>query len=272
VALKNIPDPGFSADDGSADPALAEALDAWRTAAGAPGAEQRVLEALAEARLLVPVVAVLGALPLAPPGGPPPGPQGPEGESRTDESGLRRDKSSEMAVPTLTSPGGRRALPAFTGTEALARWNPQARPVAVPLRQALQALAHEKADTLVLDIAGPVTFQLTGPALRALAEGRTSTDPATDPQVKAALRTLLTAEPDVAGAHLAAGGPGSDATLALTLTADVAVDPGASAAAVRRLAGALAADEALRSRLVRGLELALLPPGSVLPEGALYRR
>ncbi|NLU75170.1 SseB family protein [Streptomyces sp. HNM0575] len=253
MALKNIPDPGFADDTGAADPALAEALAAWRSAPGEPGAERRVLEALAGARLLVPVVAVLG-------------------ESHVDESGLRREKTSDMAVPTLTSPGGRRALPAFTSTDALARWNAQARPVAVPLHQALQALAHEQADTLVLDLAGPVTFQVTGPALRALAEGRTATDAAADPQVTAALRTLLAGRPEVAGAHLAPGGPGSDGTLALTLTDAAAADPGTAAATVRGLAEALASDEALRSRLVRGLELALLPPGTALPEGALYRR
>lgn len=253
VPLKNIPDPGFAADTGSADPALAEALAAWQAAPGGPGAEQRVLEALAGGRLLVPVVAVLG-------------------EAETDESGLRRDKTSDMAVPTLTSPGGRRALPAFTSTETLARWNAEARPVAVPLGQALRALVQERADTLVLDLAGPVTYQLTGAALRALAEGRTSTDPAADPQVTAALRAVLEAEPDVAGAFLAPGGPVADATLALTLTPDAAADSATATATVRRLAGALASDETLRSRLVRGLELALLPPGSTLPEDALHRR
>ena len=35
VALKNIPDPGFSDDDGSADPALAAALAAWQRDTGA---------------------------------------------------------------------------------------------------------------------------------------------------------------------------------------------------------------------------------------------
>ena len=125
---KNIPDSPFSDDDGSADPALRAALGAWaedRTAHGP------VLEALAEARLLVPVVAVLG-------------------EVEEDENGLRREKTSDMAVPTLKA-GHRTALPAFTSTEALALWDPEARPVAVPLHQALQAAAHEKADTIVLD-------------------------------------------------------------------------------------------------------------------------
>jgi hypothetical protein len=242
VALKNIPDPGFSDDDGTADPALQAALAAWsedRTA------EQPVLEALRGARLLVPVVAVLG-------------------EAEEDaETGLRREKTSDMAVPTLTA-GSRRALPAFTSIASLARWDPAARPVAVPLHQALQAAAHEKADTLVLDLAGPVPYQLSGPALLALAEGRTSTDPLADPAVTEALRAALAAEPAVLRAHLGPG-RGSDGTLALLLAADTA-----PAEAGRRVAQALAADDVLRARLVRGLDLALLPAGAAAPGEPFY--
>lgn len=242
MALKNIPDSGFSDDDGTADPALEAALAAW---AGDRTREQPVLEALKGARLLVPVVAVLG-------------------EVEEDENGLRREKTSDMAVPTLTA-GDRRALPAFTSTASLALWDPQARPVAVPLHQALQAAAHEKADTVVLDLAGPVTYQLTGRALLALAEGRTSTDPLEDPAVTDAVRAAVAADPDVLRAHL---GPGrADGTLALVLAPDT--DPGEAA---RRVAGALAADETLRARLVRGLDLALLPAGAVPPGEPLYVR
>ncbi|MEW2630484.1 SseB family protein [Streptomyces sp. NPDC048389] len=244
MALKNIPDPGFSDDDGTADPALEAALAAW---AEDRTAEQPVLEALRGARLLVPVVAVLGEV---------------EEDAAT---GLRREKTSDMAVPTLTA-GSRRALPAFTSIASLARWDPEARPVAVPLHQALQAAAHEKADTLVLDLAGPVTYQLNGPALLALAEGRTSTDPLVDPAVTGALRTALAAEPAVLRAHLGRGRD-SDGTLALVLAADTApVEAG------RRVAQALAADDVLRARLVRGLDLALLPAGAAAPGEPFYVR
>ncbi|MGC5344932.1 SseB family protein [Streptomyces sp. DT24] len=242
MELKNIPDPGFSDDDGTADPALTSALAAWaqdRTAVGP------VLEALAGARLLVPVVAVLG-------------------EVEEDERGLRREKTSDMAVPTLQA-GDRRALPAFTSTAALARWDPGARPVAVPLRQALQAAAHEKADTVVLDLAGPVAFELTGSALRALAEGRTSADPLDDPAVTSAVREAVAAEPTVLRAHL---GPGrADGTLALVLAPDAA-----PAEAARRVAEALAGSEVLRARLVRGLDLALLPAEATAPGEPLFTR
>lgn len=242
MALKNIPDSAFSDDDGAAAPELTAALAAW---AEDRSAEPRVLAALKDARLLVPVVAVLG-------------------EAEEDENGLRHEKSSDMAVPTLQA-GDRRALPAFTSVTALARWNPEARPVAVPLHQALRAAAHERADTVVIDLAGPVPYQLTGPALLALAEGRTSTDPLADPAVGAAVRSAVAAEPAVLRAHL---GPGAaDGTLALVL--DPAAHP---AEAARRIAESLAADDVLRARLVRGLDLALLPAGATPPGEPLFVR
>ncbi|MBT2384760.1 SseB family protein [Streptomyces sp. ISL-11] len=245
--LKNIPDPGFSDDDGSADVALAEALAAWAATPADPAVEGRVLTCLRAARLLVPVVAVLG-------------------EVETGPDGLKREKTSDMAVPTLQAPDGRKALPAFTSIEMLARWRADARPVAVPLHQALQAAAHEKADTIVLDLAGPVTYQLTGPALLALAEGRTSVDPLTDPSVADALRSVLVAEPGVLRAHL---GPARDAdgTLALTL-----VEDSAHHEVVRRVAQALAANDVLRGRLVQGLDMALVPAGAALPGEPLFQR
>ncbi|WP_433888295.1 SseB family protein [Streptomyces sp. CA-111067] len=244
MALKNIPDPGFSADDGTADPALAAALAGY---ARDRGTEPAVLDALHGARLLVPVVAVLG-------------------EAETGEDGLRREKSSDMAVPTIQAPDGRRALPAFTSTEALARWRPDARPVAVPLPQALQALAHEGADTLLIDLAGPVTYELTGSALRAAALGPDRVAPLDDPAVREALREAVAAEPGVVRAHLTPGA-GSDGTLGLVLAPDA--DPALTG---RGIADALAGNEVLRAALVQGLDLALLPPGAALPGEPLFVR
>ncbi|WP_415948714.1 SseB family protein [Streptomyces sp. KLOTTS4A1] len=249
MAKKNIPDSGYANDDGSAAPELSAALGAWakdRT----PESESRVLGALMDARLLVPVVAVLGEVEPA----------------TAAANGLKREKNSDMAVPTLKA-GNRTALPAFTSTHALALWDPEARPVAVPMRQALSAAAHEKADTIVLDLAGPVPYELPRRALYALAEGRTSTDPLTDPAVTGAVRAVVAAEPAVLRAHLGAAAQ-SDGTLALVL------DPTAAPAQVaQRIARALAHDETLRARLIRGLDLALLPPEAAPPAGEpLYLR
>jgi hypothetical protein len=241
VALKNIPDPGFSDDDGSADTALAAALTNYGEGRAT---DAEVVAALRGARLLVPVVAVLG-------------------EAETGPDGLRREKSSDMAVPTIQAPDGRRALPAFSSTEALARWRPDARPVAVPLRQALEALAHEQADTLLIDLAGPVAYELTGAALRAAGGGGTA--PLDDPAVRDALRAALAQEPGVVRAHLAPGRPGTDGTLGLVLAPDADV-----ALTARRLSATLAADPTLRATLLTGLDLALFPPSTTPPGTPLY--
>ncbi len=101
---------GHPDDTGEPDPALAAALTAY---AADPAREPEVLAALAEARLLVPVVAALG-------------------ESETGADGLVRDKSADMATVLMRGADGRTALLAFTGLDALHRWDPEARPVPVP--------------------------------------------------------------------------------------------------------------------------------------------
>ncbi|WP_052850727.1 SseB family protein [Streptomyces avicenniae] len=247
MALKNIPQPAFAGDDGSADPTVRDALDAWSRD---PAAEPALLTALADARLLVPVVAVLG-------------------EAEEGPDGLRREKHSDMAVLTLALPDGRRALPVFTATATLARWRPDARPVAVTTGQALRAAVQENAGALVLDVAGPVTYELSGPALRAVLTGAAAdpgASPAATEAVASAVAAVLRAEPAVRAARLVPGGQ-ADGTLALAL------DPGApTGEAATRLARALAADTVLRVHLVRGLQLAVLPPGAPFPGEPTYRR
>ncbi|MGW4892397.1 SseB family protein [Kitasatospora sp. NPDC004240] len=244
---KNIPDPGFAGDDGAADPALAEALARWsqdRTA------EPDVLAALTPSRLMVPIVAVLG-------------------EVETDENGLRHEKTSDMAVPVIEAADGRRALPAFTSLETLARWRADARPAPVAAPQAAMVAVSERADTLLVDPAGPVAFQLSGARLRALAENRPYLAPAADPQVREAVRGLLAGEPKVVAGLLA---PYEDADGLLA----VVLEPGLSQEdvqeAVRRIGQALVADPVLRVRLDRGLNLAVLPPDARLPGEPLYTR
>lgn len=144
-----IPDPGFAGDDGAADAALTAALTAYDAG---EGDRAGVLGALGSARLLVPVVAVLG-------------------EMEVDEHGLAHDKSSDMATVLMTRPDGRRGLLAFTSTASLAGWNAEARPVPAAASTAAQAAIQEGADALVLDVSGPVRFALDGEDLRAVAAG-----------------------------------------------------------------------------------------------------
>lgn len=127
---------GAPDDTGDADPALAAALAAY---AADPAREPEVLAALAEARLLVPVVATLG-------------------EAETGPDGLVRDKSADMATVLLRGADGRLALLAFTGLETMRRWDPAARPVPVPARTAALAAIQDGAAALLVDVAGPVTY------------------------------------------------------------------------------------------------------------------
>ena len=64
-----------------------------------------MLGRLQDARLLVPVVALLG-------------------EVEHDEQGLAHDKTSDMAAVLMKGRDGRTALLAFTGTASLQAWNP----------------------------------------------------------------------------------------------------------------------------------------------------
>ena len=140
--------PSFPGDDGSADETLRAAMAACHDAAP----DAAVLVLLQQARVLVPVVAVLG-------------------ESEIGPDGLEREKSSDMAAVMVTSSSGRPGLLAFTGLDALIAWDPGARPVPVTAQLAAQAAVQQGAGALVVDIAGPATVVVQGDDLAGLAAG-----------------------------------------------------------------------------------------------------
>jgi hypothetical protein len=135
---------GFDHDDGSVDPVLGQAL--LERDQGA------ILLALTKARLLVPVVAMLG-------------------EVEYDERGLAHDKTSDMAVALLQGQDGRNALLAFTSTDSLARWSPEARPMPAQAQLVATAAVQEGAAAIVLDVAGPAPAVLETDDVRRLAAG-----------------------------------------------------------------------------------------------------
>jgi hypothetical protein len=150
--MRSIPDPGFPDDTGEAPAALTAALTAYD--ADPDALHGATLQVLQDARLLVPVVAVLG-------------------EVERDEAGLAHDKTSDMATVLMRGRDGRTALLAFTGSDALRRWDPQARPVPVPARRAAEAAVQDGAQALVVDVAGPVMFVVETEDLHELAQGHT---------------------------------------------------------------------------------------------------
>ena len=144
-----IPDPGFAGDTGAAPEAVTSALSAY---AADRRRHAETLAVLLDSRVLVPVVALLG-------------------EVEVDEAGLAHDKSSDMATVLMTGRDGRRALLAFTGTDRLQAWDPEARPVPATLRLAARSAIQDGAEALVIDLAGPVTFVVEGEDLTRTAAG-----------------------------------------------------------------------------------------------------
>ena len=150
---RRIPDPGFAGDDGSVPAEVADALAAYDAAPGDRTLHRAALARLQGARVLVPVVAVLGDV------------------EHDEQSGLTREKTSDMATVLVTGADGRRALLAFTGSGPLQGWDAAARPVPVTLRDAARAARQDGADALLVDVAGPVMFVVEADDLAALADG-----------------------------------------------------------------------------------------------------
>lgn len=141
--MPSLARPAFPDDDGSADPRLSEGLDAFESSRDLT----EVLPVLADARLIVPVVALVGEAPST------------------------ADKEADMAAVLMTGADGRTALLAFSCLSAMARWNSEARPVPVPARQACAAARAEGAAALIVDIAGPVPIVVEETDLEHVAAG-----------------------------------------------------------------------------------------------------
>jgi hypothetical protein len=227
----------FRGDRGAADPRVTAALAAYQAG---QGSEHAALTALAGARLLVPVVAVLA-----------------DGTADAGDMTAAGDKDSEMMLPTLIGRDGRAAVLAFTGLEALARWRPDARPVPAEADRVWRAAVTEGC-AVVIDVAGPVPLAVEGARLTALAAGQPVPPPYEDPDVHAQVQAAVAGEPAIAGFSLA---PGREHATDLAVTLQLAGGGPATAPArapetgpaVNRAAAGIAAR--LAARLRRGIEV-----------------
>ncbi len=195
---KSIPSHGFSGDTGAADAALARRPRRRRTTRRATTRRSPLMEHAAQARWLVPVVAVA---------------------AEVDESGPHAvDTRSDMAAVTLTSPDGSRALPMFTSLESLAAWDPDARPVPVRAAAAAQAAISEECHVLVVDVASRHATVLRPSMLWALAQERAWEPSHRDAHVAAAVRAAVEAEPAGRRRHrVEAGEPAGAGVLRVVL-------------------------------------------------------
>jgi hypothetical protein len=119
-------------DDGTADPRLAAALQAYDETAPA---RAEALAALAGARVFVAITATSTA-------------------EEITAGGLRAESSAEMALVSLVASDGARAVPAFLDAAAVAAWRADFRPVPVPGPALARAALDDGAAAVLVDPTG----------------------------------------------------------------------------------------------------------------------
>lgn len=141
---RTLASPQFPGDDGRVDPTLAAAL----------GDEVRVLQAISEVRVFVPIVPLIGSTP------------------------IDGDKDADMAAVLMTGADGRQALLAFSSVQTMVAWDAQARPVPVLGRDAARATLDEKASAILLDLGSPTFTVIESDDVEHLAAGHQLVDSA----------------------------------------------------------------------------------------------
>ena len=134
----------WSQDDGSTPAVLAKVLDGDLDKAA-------LVAALAQCRLLIPLLAELG-------------------ESGVGPHGQTVDKSADLAIVAVSTPDGKTAIPAFSSVAEMSAWNATARPVPVDMAKLAIAAVSEGHERVVLNPVGQA-IGIRRPALAALAQG-----------------------------------------------------------------------------------------------------
>jgi hypothetical protein len=221
---------GFDNDTGEADPNLSAALaQGWD--------EVALLAAVADARLLVPVLAA---------------------PARPNPGELKSPRSADMAVVTLTSPDGQRALPVFTSVTALLAWDQTARPSPVTSATAAQAAVAERCDVLLIDVGSRHPRVLRPSMVWALAQQREWLPAHTDPFVAQTLTRATADEADVIGCSCEEGDPAGAGILRVVLSLRPGLDPAEVQALATRVGEQIAKDGEARAR-IDGLAFAIRP-------------
>ena len=254
---KSVPTPEFAGDDGSCSVQVRELLGAVRLGTAS---QYEIPRALREERAFVVVTAVLDSA-----------------ETVTDGSGNEHtvEKDSHMASISVTVEGGRRALVAFTGIDAVTEWTSalagredlmdaegntflarDLRPMPVPARNAAAAALAEGSDFLLLDPGSAWAIALPIPGTVALAEGRDWRDPITDDEVLTELHSKLAPIAAQAGGSLEVS-PGSPRQhdLVVTFLLPESYEAQAVPELLQSAAESLGSSSLLRLRLAQGVAL-----------------
>lgn len=211
-------------DDGSADPALLDALLRFRAGTGA---QTQVVDAFRSARVLVPLVAE-------------------KGDEGVGPTGLKVDKTQELSIVTVAAPDGRRVQPAFSSVDAMRAWDPSARPIPVEAIRVALSASSEQTDLIVLDPASETEFVFRRPAVWAIAQGEPWEPSFLSPEVFTALHESIAHELAVINVSVASGDPDArmrGPELIVTLELIDGLDRETLDAVLSRLAQRWAADD-----------------------------
>jgi len=219
---------GFDGDVGAADPGLLAALDD-------PQDETALMRAMADARLLIPIVVSPGT------------------PAAVDESGAvmverSAEKSTDLAVVTLTAPDGQRAFPVFSSLAALLAWDAAARPSPMTSSRAAQSAVFERCDVMVLDLGSGREWVLRPSMVWALAQQRDWLPAHTDPFVAQALSRAIAEEADVEE-WAAKEGPTGSGILRVVLSLRAGLDAARVQALATRIGEQIATDGEARARI-----------------------
>lgn len=235
---KNIPTPTFAGDDGLADPAVLAALGIGVNSTDSYAAAN----AIRGARVFVPVMSV-------------PKSQAEMGEGHCGE------RTSQMAVVSITSTDGRRGLLAFSSVAAMSAWSPDARPLAALGASVAASALADGAAAVIMDAASGQMRVIETAGLMAMIEDRDWVPAIEDPQVLEAISAALTPLSDQCGCRFELESTAGPEDLRLVLRPDPTDQSGLEIADIAAKTGQLLGEvDLLRARLVGGVALSVGAP------------
>jgi len=211
-AGRSFQENNYRGDSGEADPELAQSIEEFQKQ---QESMNQVLSAFGAARVLIPLVATLG-------------------EEGLGSSGLKTDKSAELAIVTVLAPDGQVALPVFSSVLKMQNWNPLARPVPNNGRAVALAAASEGTTRVVLDAGSESEIVFRRPQLAAIAQGLDWCSPETNPIVENLVTDFLSHHDQVDSFTLACGDPTSR-LLSQELLITLYLEPGMSSESLQEI-------------------------------------